>query len=352
MRQTYNVLTRNPFCSSNPSVNNIVKITLAVLVPHIAMLFITRSYHSLILIVCSIAAAQSAQIGSAFIKKTKDFFSWAVLLQALLIGMFVPAQYPAAVVFFTVLCILFLQKMIFGTFAQFWANTIIVAASVLYLLNPALFPAFLLPHEYFNYANVGSRLFSEGILQTVRFDAALTDFFNDVFHSWGISLPEGYISLLWDSGSPVPAFRFNVLTLVSSLVLVAYKGADAIVSYVFLFVYGMAVRLFSLYPYGGVLGGGDVLLAFCTGGTLFTAFFILGWFGTTPLTAAGKCVYGATGGLLMFFICGGGTSSSGVLFTVIILNILSPAMQYIEDVLYGIKLNKILIREGIKRGGQ
>ena len=111
MRQTYNTLTQDPFCSSNPSVNHIIKITLAVLVPHIAMLFITRSYHSLILIVCSIAAAQLAQIGSAFIKKTKDFFSWAVLLQAVLIGMFVPAQYPAAVVFFAVFCILFLQKM-------------------------------------------------------------------------------------------------------------------------------------------------------------------------------------------------------------------------------------------------
>ena len=95
-----------------------------------------------------------------------------------------------------------------------------------------------------------------------------------------------------------------------------------------------------------------MLLAFCTGGTLFIAFFILGWFGTTPLTPAGKCAYGATGGLLMFFICGGGTSSAGALFTVIILNVLSPAMQYIEDVFYGIRLNKILIREGIKRGGQ
>ena len=81
---------------------------------------------------------------------------------------------PGTSAWTVVFCILFLQKMIFGTFVQFWANTVIVAASVLYLLNPALFPAFLLPHEYFTYANAGSRLFSEGILQTVRFDAALT----------------------------------------------------------------------------------------------------------------------------------------------------------------------------------
>lgn len=350
MRHNYKHITLNPFCSSNPSVNDIMKMSIAVLLPQIVMLFVTRSYNSLILLLCSTAAAQCAQLIYA-VKKSRALWSWPIIFEGLIVGMAVPSGYSPVHLFFTVFTVLLLQNFIFNSYAQGWANAVVVILIVLYFISPDLFPPFLLPHEYFNQSNAGSRLFSEGIVRAADFDIRIGNFFNSgVFYSWGISVPEGYITLLWDSQSAIPAFRFNLLTLAASLILISYKAADTLVTYTFLIVYGIAVRLLSLYPYGGLIGGGDILLAFCTGGTLFCAFFILNRFGTLPMTAAGKCVYGFIGGISMFAICGAGTSSAAVFFCLLFLNILSPAIQYIEGRIYDVQLHRMLIQAGIKRG--
>ncbi|WP_428771543.1 RnfABCDGE type electron transport complex subunit D [Treponema sp. HNW] len=349
MRHNYKHITLNPFCSSNPSLNGIMKMSIAVLLPQIIMLFITKSYNSLVLLLCSIIAAQGAQVCYAVIKKSRAFLSWTIMFEGVIAGMLIPAGYPPHTLFIAVFTVLLLQNLIFGSYAQGWANAVVVILIVLYFINPAMFPPSLLPHDCFTQSNAGSRLFSEGIVQVADFDKRIGGFLNGgIFYSWGISVPEGYITLLWDSQSAIPAFRFNLLTLAASLILISYKAADSLVTYAFLIVYGIAVRMLSLYPYGSLIGGGDVLLAFCTGGTLFAAFFPLNRFGTLPMTAVGKCIYGAVGGLCMFGMCGAGTSSAAVFFCLLFLNILSPAVQYIEDRIYDFQLHGILVQAGIK----
>lgn len=351
MRHNYKHITLNPFCSSNPSVNDIMKMSIAVLFPQIIMLFVTRSYNSLILLLCSAAASECAQLIYAVIKKTRAWLSWPIIFEGLIVGMAVPAGYSAVHLFFTVFIVLLLQNLIFNSYAQGWANAAVVILIVLYFINPDLFPPFLLPHDCFNQSNAAVRLFSEGIIPVADFDTRISRFLNNgIFYSWGISIPEGYITLLWDSHASIPAFRFNLLTLAASLLLISYKAADTLVTYTFLIVYGIAVRLLSLYPYGGLIGGGDMLLAFCTGGTLFASFFILNRFGTLPMTSAGKCVYGIIGGISMFALCGAGTSSAAVFFCLLFLNILSPAVQYMETHIYALRLHRILVQAGIKRG--
>ena len=103
---------------------------------------------------------------------------------------------------------------------------------------------------------------------------------------------------------------------------------------VFLFVYGLLVRIFGLYPYGGILNQGDVLLAIFSSGTILTAFFLLQWAGTTPLSIVGKIIYGAFAGCLAFLIMGCGTSPIGAMFVVLISNLVSPIIQFVEDFIY------------------
>lgn len=349
MRHNYKHITLNPFCSSNPSLNDIMKMSIAVLLPQIVMLFVTKSYNSLVLLLCSVIAAQGAQILYAVIKESRAFWSWTIIFEGLIAGMSVPAGYPPFTLFAAVFTVLLLQNLIFGSYAQGWANAVVVILIVLYFINPAMFPPSLLPHDCFTHSNAGSRLFSDGIVQVSDFDKRIAGFLNGgIFYSWGISIPEGYITLLWDSQSSIPAFRFNLLTLAASLILISYKAADFLVTYTFLIVYGIAVRILSLYPYGSLIGGGDILLAFCTGGTFFAAFFLLNRFGTLPMSVAGKCIYGAVGGLCMFGMCGAGTSSAAVFFCLLFLNILSLSVQYIEDRIYDLQLHRLLIQAGIK----
>ncbi len=191
------------------------------------------------------------------------------------------------------------------------------------------------------------KLFSDGMLNISRFDVRITSFLNTTFFNpFGISVPEGYITLFWDSGSVIPAFRFNVFTIIASMILFLTKAIDYILPAVFLFVYSFLVYMFSLYPYADTIGNGDILLGLFTGGTMFCAFFVVGWFGTAPLTFIGKIIYGLCCGMLGFFICGAGTSSVGMVFVILILNIISPIIQQIETVCYVSKLRKSVAQTG------
>jgi len=59
--------------------------------------------------------------------------------------------------------------------------------------------------------------------------------------------------------------------------------------------------------------------------------FVLQYFGTTPITIWGKILYGILAGIIGFLIMGFGTSSSGYIFTVLIMNIISPVIQVFES---------------------
>ena len=74
-----------------------------------------------------------------------------------------------------------------------------------------------------------------------------------------------------------------------------------------------------------------MLLALLTGGTLFCTLYVLAWYGTLPVTLPGKIIYGLFSGAAAFFIMGGGTSPVGYVYTILIMNMVSPVIQVIEE---------------------
>ena len=148
--------------------------------------------------------------------------------------------------------------------------------------------------------------------------------------------------MFWDTQSMIPAFRFNILTLFSSMLLISVGIINWIVPTSFLAIYGILVRLFSQTLFTGIVGQGDLLLALLTSGTLFTAFFIVDFYGTTPITNLGKLIYGITVGIIAFFITGCGTSPIGSMFTVLFANVVSPIIQLFEDKIYSIWVTKTI----------
>ena len=140
-----------------------------------------------------------------------------------------------------------------------------------------------------------------------------------------------YVSLFWDSHSTIPAFRFNLLTIVSSIVLLSTEVLSPIIPAVFMAVYASLVKIFAPVFYDGFLFSGDIILALLSSGTLFCAFFLLPWHGTTPYTNRGKWCYAFIAGILAFFILGAGLSPSGFAFAILIVNVLSLFIQNVEN---------------------
>ncbi len=346
MRQKYSTLTLAPFCSSHLSINEMIKVLILCLMPHIIMLAVTSSIESLQLLFLIQLAALCSELLFNLIHKKGFKLSWSTVLQGLIIGLLVPTGYIPIAAFLITLVILFFERMIFMSFAQSWVNTIALTVIVLYFVAPEYFPTFLIEPETLQQQNMGAQLFSDGVLTVSRFDIRITSFLNTaIFNRLGISVPEGYVTLFWDSGSSIPAFRFNVFTLLASIFLFLTKTIDFILPTVYLFIYAFLVYMFSLYPYADIIGSGDILLALFTGGSMFSAFFLLSWFGTTPLTILGKIIYGIASGILAFFICGAGTSSIGIIFVVLVLNILCPIILQVETVCYVSHLKKSFTQE-------
>jgi len=186
----------------------------------------------------------------------------------------------------------------------------------------------------------------DGALLKNGVDEKLTLFLNDsIFSLFGVSIPNGYVSLFWDNHAAIPAFRFAFWTLAASLFLFSFDFINIEIPAVFLFVYCALVRFVSPIFTGGGPREGDLLLALLSSGILFASVFLLYWPGTTPFSMAGKALYGAFGGVFAFIFCGTGTSPFGAVATVLFMNIISPALQAFETKSLRKRLSSLLALE-------
>lgn len=318
----------------------------------IVMLFVTKSYHAIFVILSSLSASILAEFIDRQFQNTigdKDSFSLRIsIVQGLITGFLLPENYPVLTVFFVTLFTMLVIKYMFGGYARAWVNPCIASVAILWVIGSRLFPDFLVTYDVLMMRNPSQILIESGSFPLIRFDTSITDALNNsVFRLFKVSIPEGYVSLFWDTGSSIPAFRFNLLTLISSIVLFGDNYVKSLIAFSFCAFYFTLVRFLSPFFFQSGQIFGDVLLAFLTSGTLFFATFIVGWYGTAPGTLAGKLIYGSIAGISAFFIAGPGTSPVGMVFTVFVSNVASIVIRQFEARNDRIRTEKLLVkREG------
>ncbi len=309
---------------------------LVLLSVQVLMLFASKSYASLAVLLASSVGSVLANLLCLYAHEgfeIEDHYQIHIsVVQGLVTGMLVPETYPPLTVFFVTFFTMLVVKHFFGGYARAWVNPSACVVAILWIVGSRVFPLFDVNFDLLSSRNPSQILIENGVFPIFRYDAAVTEALNGtVFRLFKVSIPEGYVSLFWDSGSSIPAFRFNLLTLASSIVIFSDDLVKSISSAVYLFVYMALVRFLSPVFFGAVEVRGDILLALLTGGTIFCATFVLGWYGTTPSTVAGKTAVGFFAGIASFFISGAGTSPCGMVFTVIAVNIFSVVVQQFES---------------------
>lgn len=324
-----------PYTYINSSLFNVTIRSIILLMIQVVMLVATKSYSSVFIVLTAVAASVMADAVWAKVTQTSVLKNHSLLvsiLQGLIAGLLIPQGYPLIPVFFVIFFTMIIVKYFFGGFAYSWANPAVFAVIVLWIIGTEFFPLFQVTFDTLAMRNPSLSLIEGGTIPLVSFDSSVTDFFNNtVFSLFKVSVPEGYVSFFWDNHSVIPAFRFNFITLVSSVFLFSENSVDLIIPSVFLCVYALLVRLVSPFFYSGLLFQGDILLALLTGGTFFCAFFILNAYAMIPITVWGKAIYAFLAAVTMFFVAGCGTSSSGMIFTVIISNVFSVMIQQFES---------------------
>ena len=326
------VISLKPYIYEKPSISAVSLKILILLILQIIMLVLTKSYSAIIVILCSaIGAMLASLIHYLFIRKNK-FLLLTNLIQGIIVGMLLPENYPPLTVLFISLITLIIFKYIFEDTENFWINIICVSVLIAYFIGKNYFPDFLVTTDLFHTKNPSVQMINNGIFPIYDFDSSFTGYLNTMFFSkLKVNLPQGLISMLWDTHSTIPAFRFNLLTVIASIVLFSDNSFSVLIPSIFLIVYALLVRLFFPLMTGGAFNQGDIILALFTSGTLFVSVFMIQWFGTHPMTIIGKIVYAIFAGIAAFFIVGCGTSPIGMIYVVIICNILNLLIRNIEE---------------------
>lgn len=342
----YKSVFLNPFTFLRPSVQTEARIFIFLLLLQVVMLFLTRSFDSIFVILASLLASYAADFSNKEKNFKDSFVIMASSIRGLLIGLLLPSAFPPLAVFFVSFTVLFLNKHILGGFANSWINPVAVTVAVCWIIGMKFFPAVNLSLSMLQSKNIALSLIQNGTFPLNSADITVTHFLNKrLFSFLGFSIPEGYFSLFWDSHSPIPAFRFNLLTIISSIILLGSDVLNPIVPAVFIFTYSLLVKVLAPLFYGGSILQGDVILACLTSGTLFYTFFLLQWHGTIPFTNRGKWVYGILSGIMAFFILGIGLSPAGFAFIILLANVLSIFIQAVENHFLKEFTNSVLIQQ-------
>ncbi len=327
-------VTSNPYKYITYSLGTTFYFIIAVLVMQVAFLLLTQSYRAAITVLCSASASALAEAIYYYSCKYRHMnHTWrASIIQGLLTGLLIPSAYPLYAVFLIVLATFLCGKIFFGEFSDSWINLTALCVIIMYFLNADLFPSTQISLSDLQSKNASLALIQGGSVRILNCDFKITEFLNTtVFKILGVSIPDGYVSFFWDNCSEIPAFRFNFFLMISSIVFFSLNLIESTIPVIFLIVYSVLVRFAGPVFVNGIPMQGDMILSLMTGGTLFTAIFLLQWYGTTPMTSSGKFFYSVFSGITAFFVMGFGTSAIGYAFTILLMNLISTVIQVFED---------------------
>ena len=325
-------ISLKPYVYERPSISAVTIKIIILLLLQVIMLILTKSYNAVIVSASSTLGAFIASLIHFLFTKKQNFLSLTATIQGMIIGMLLPSDYPPVTVFFISLITLLIFKYIFESNENFWINIISVSVLIAFFIGRKYFPVFQVPSELFNTKNPSVTLINSGVFPVYDFDVSLSERLNSsLFSALKVTLPQGILSMLWDTGSIIPAFRFNLLTIIASIALFSDNSFSLLIPTVFLVVYAVLVKMFFPFMAGGDFNQGDIVLALLTSGTLFIAVFMLQWFGTHPMTITGKLIYSFFAGIMAFLIVGCGTSSIGMVYVVVFCNILNLLIRQIEE---------------------
>ena len=311
----------NPFVYVRPSISAVTVRILVLLLIQVVMLLLTKSYNAAILIGTTALGGIAAASVNFLIYHEKPFQFLNIIVQGIFIGFLLPQEFPVVVAFFITFFTLIISRCIFFKSVNCWINICCVAVMIAWFIGRQYFPQFIITKDLISLKNSSVYLLQNGSFPIYSLDSTITSFLNEkVFSIFKVTIPEGFVSLLWDTNSSIPAFRFNLLTIISSVIIFADNAFSFIIPTLMLCVYAVLIRLFGPIFFGGSFNQGDIILAFLTSGTLFCSVFLIQWYGTVPIFLSGKIILGILAGIIAFLVTGAGTSPIGMVYTVLITN--------------------------------
>ena len=281
--------TVSPYIRSSASVQNIMLCVIAALAPAALTGCLNFGFHAVLLLAVSVSTAIAAELFfRAFTRKRQSIHDLSAAVTGLLLGMTLPPDLPLWKAAIGSVFAIVVVKQIFGGIGKNFANPAATANILLTVLFIKDMTVWRLP------------VTGEAVTQTPLAGAAAT---------------------YWDMFLGNTAGNIGETSALCILL-----GA------LFLWLTRTASPLAPLCCLGSftlltAIGGYDIPAQLLTGGLMLGACFMTTDYTTTPVTRSGKCIFGLGCGILTFLIRHFGGYAEGILFAVVIMNLLTP---YIE----------------------
>lgn len=323
----------SPYIYTGMNTHHTTMLFLLLLLPQLAVMGFMHDFAGILVIACTGAAAVFASLLLGY-AQGKYSFDIHALQVGVLIGFFLPVESGTVFSFFITFMSYFLSRGVFGGRGTSWVNPVALAACIAAICKPDYFVQPVALSQIISNGSVFAALETAGMMRMAA-DQYLTSMLNStVLHGVGVTLPEGYISLFFLFPSSIPAFRYNILTLISSIVLLSSKTIHKTLPFAFLITYGTLTYLFPAAAQPGSYGRGDILSAILTSGALFSAFFVINDGGSIPRSWSGRLISGILTGVLAFCIAGPGTAPAGIPFAVLFADCINPLIEQSEAYFY------------------
>lgn len=164
------------------------------------------------------------------------------------------------------------------------------------------------------------------------FDEAVRSVLNHtIFSLSGAEIQGGYIDLFASPFPGIIADRAVFALLLGTIIISASQVSRSWIPAVYLAVFGILTRIAGAFAYGGYLGGGDVLFALCSGGTLTAAFFLAADPATGAKSKRGALLAALAGGAAAFFFRFYGAEPYGAVFAALVINAALLLIQIVEN---------------------
>lgn len=310
-------ISPSPFLFSQLKIEKGFVLLLASLLVQLALMAYYACTQSLIIILATLMGAALAEVAFykpffAIFGQYRKFADGVAIISGLLAGFLLPSTISPVLAGVASFLALAVSRNFFNGKGNAWISASALAALFVFLSSPESFLTPSQPHYLSDDAPINASL----------------------FRAFGLALPESYFSLFFNPEAIVPAFKFNVVTIVSSIMLIALGVVDCIVPAFFLATYAGVVFLFSFIG-GNALSSvsSSILFALFSNAVLFIAFYLLSDFSSVPKTFLGRVILGVLAGIVAFFTCSlRGDFVLGSIFTVFAANVLSSAIEHCENI--------------------
>jgi len=196
------------------------------------------------------------------------------------------------------------------------------------------------------FGGIGANVFNPALtgraFMFVSFPAAMTTWTTPMTDAVSGATPlvagsTDYLSLFFGNRAGCMGESSVMLILLACLFLIAVRVID----------WRLPLSMVATVALCTLIAGDDVVAAVMTGGLMFGAVFMITDYATSPVTSWGRVVFGIGCGFITFLIRKFGGYPEGVMFSILIMNVMVPFLNRIVPRKYGYGKKKA-VKEGAK----